>query len=177
VNLYDFVCKHAGQTGWVVGKGRTSYDYADLRNVDGPVFFINDAVALESHLRLEQDSYLTFLDPVMAVWLTKPVRSVIICPRDERLGKKIFASNRVASFVPSPYLDTKRNPRQLGLHRRLGTICTTIHFAWFCGIHKLKLIGCDGFNDKKEPAYDSRIESVSEGRPAWKYDAIRKAQE
>lgn len=45
----DFSGRYEGRACYVIGRGSTRYDYERLRSVEGPIFFINDAVCLEKH--------------------------------------------------------------------------------------------------------------------------------
>jgi len=201
--LVDFCNKHAGKTAVIVGRGPTRFDYRDLARVDGPVMFVNDAVAMECHLGPEQSSYFFALDRKMAVWLPK-IKSIAVLPTNHR-GRK--GSFKILRDTDDPVLTTAgdvilwrtgvivrakllRSSREevarIGqLYVGIGTIYTAVHFSWFTGCPRVMFIGCDGINDPsavrqpgdKTTGYDRRSPNLSGTRPWWKYTRIRAGQE
>jgi hypothetical protein len=171
----DFIDQHKGETGYVVGKGKTAFDYALLGRVDpnSPVFFINDAVLLEKHLRPAQPSFMTFLDHHQRLWTQAILKSVVLCPHEHSPG----AGPNVVFYQKDP--DITKLIKQPGtpLYVSRGTVCTLLSFAWLTGVSRIIFIGCDGVNDSSKAPYDPRIPNPSGGTPNWEYDAIRKAQE
>ena len=202
LRLADFCNKHAGKTASIVGRGPTRFDYRDLAEGDGPVMFVNDAVAMECHLRPDQSSYFFALDKSMAVWLPK-IRSIAVLPTNHtgRRGVKILqgpddpalasAHNvilwKTRLIARSTLLQSSREEvARIGqLYRGIGTIYTPVHFAWLTGCPKIRFIGCDGINDlsilrehgNEATGYDARLPNLSSSRPWWKYTKIRAGQE
>lgn len=181
--LSEYVHRHVGQTGTIVGKGQTRYDYNQLTDEPGPVFFINDAVQLERHLRPDQPSYLFFLDSNQAYWLRQRLRSTIVVPeRFVQFPGRHLQNNLCQYSRRFGHTSKDRNTiaKQGSLYLAKGTICPTIDFAWVTGIAKLRMIGCDGINDRYKlggSAYDARLDNPSNGRPRWLYQGIRECQE
>jgi len=194
VALASFANRFAGKTGIVVGRGPTTFDFRDLDKADGPVFFINDAVALERYVS-HDDSFFFALDHPQAHWLRRteihePIRSLPVLLEGNKWGKPgdprgTRGARRVTWFKsPTTFKDRwdalsqSRDDiaasSQLYLAR--GTIQPLIHFAWFTGITQLKLIGCDGINDPAR-VYDDRLPDWSGRRPGMIYDGIRRRQD
>jgi len=183
--LVDFCNKHAGKTAVIVGRGPTRFDYRDLARVDGPVMFVNDAVAMECHLGPEQSSYFFALtnhrgrkgsfkilrdtdDPVLTT-----AGDVILWRTGVIVRAKLLRSSR-------------EEVARIGqLYVGIGTIYTAVHFSWFTGCPRVMFIGCDGINDPsavrqhgdKTTGYDRRLPNLSGTRPWWKYTRIRAGQE
>jgi len=181
--LSEYVDRHVGQIGTIVGKGQTRFDYAKLCEETGPVFFINDAVQLEKFLSPSQSSYLFFLDSNQAYWLRQPVRSVIVVPERFTASPGRHLQNTLCQYsrrFDHTSRDKQTIAKQGSLYLAKGTICPTIDFAWLTGVTKLRLIGCDGINDRYKlggSAYDARLDNPSNGRPRWLYQGIRECQE
>jgi hypothetical protein len=171
--LSHYIGKHAGSVGWIVGKGRTTFDYKELAGED-PVFFINDAVILEDHLPRHQPSYMTFLDHNQRMWLNRPVRSTVLCPHEHNCIKQ--SENNIVVYQKDPNIQVLNLTKDT-LYVRRGTVCTMISFAYLTGVAKINFIGCDGINDSKLRPYDLRITNHSGGVPNWEYDTIKRCQE
>lgn len=63
LDFSSYMDRFKGQTGWVVGRGPTLFDYGRLASVRGPIFFVNDAVSQECHLSDEQPSSSSRMTP------------------------------------------------------------------------------------------------------------------
>ncbi len=182
--LSDYLNKYVGCTAHIIGKGKTKYDYADLANVEGPVLFINDAVIMESHLTI-QDSFVFFLDQRQRPWLERPLRSIIVTHhhvcRDPSLHPTWHAhpDNRIVKWTPvRGYIPREQMAGQNQVYTEHGTITPALSFAYMTGIKSVKFIGCDGFNDKRQPAYDVRMPTLAkDSQPGWWYQKIRFSQE
>jgi hypothetical protein len=181
--LSDFLHKYSGKTAYIIGKGRTKYDYADLAKVEGPVFFINDSVILESNLTT-QDSFVFFLDKCQRPWLERPLRSIIVSHhhvcRDPSLHPTWHAhpDNRLIKWTPvRGYISKEQMAGQNQVYTEHGTVTPALSFAFMTGIQSVKLIGCDGLNDKRQPPYDLRIPTITRAIPGWLYHKIRFSQE
>jgi hypothetical protein len=187
IQSFDSYCdRYQGRTGWVVGRGPTSYRYEDLARADGPVFFVNDAVGQEKWLGPGQDSFFFAHDASMRCWL-KPglLRSVPVLiadqpetgPVGQRMEGLILSAGdrqlegltRVVLYRKSGPLDretlldrTRPEIARAGqLHTWSGTIHPLLHFAWYVGCSRLNLVGCDGL---PEAGYDTRLENRSGSR-------------
>ena len=178
-----FCDKFSGQTGWVIGRGPTRFDYAALGQTDGPVFFINDAVSQEKWLAADRPAFFFAHDAAMACWLSDPgVRSIPVLIVDQPLTGPVEDPRpgliggpddpRLAN-LPRSILYRKDGPldratllnfdrqeiaRSGQLHVGGATIHPLLHFAWYVGCAKLVLIGCDGL---PETGYDARLENRS----------------
>jgi hypothetical protein len=175
--------RFAGQTGWVVGRGPTRYRYEDLAAADGPVFFINDAVAEERQLPHGHPSFFFAHDRSMAAWLRSPgLRSQPVLITDQpktgadgerRPGLLAGPDDPLLREVPQallyrgtgpldPATILDRSREEIRDHGQLylanGTIQPLLHFAWYVGCSRLKLIGCDGLPGV---GYDARLENRS----------------
>lgn len=190
----SFRDRHAGKTAVVVGRGETTFHWPDLAHVDGPVFFINAKVAMERHVR-HDNVYFFALDHEHSHWLRQtqehhPVRSLPVLLEGPDWGRpgrprRVQGARRVCWFAQNtftdPMLALEQTPEQLALSRELyrarGTIQPLLHFAWFCGVRHVRLIGCDGINDPNR-VYDKTDADaggrVSGKKPGMIYDAIRK---
>lgn len=190
----SFKNKYRGRTCWVVGRGPTDFDYQNLEKEIAPVFFINDAVALEKHARA--DSFFFAHDTKQQVWLTNGLKSTAVLPIGGKLWEtraKFFQENgslvlyRWRATEGEKLLAFSREALAGAeeLYNHSGTIHSVIHFIWFCGFKKIKFVGCDGINDKitlkqiGDPAtgYDTRLVNLSQTAPFWQYAKIRRVQE
>lgn len=172
-----------GETGWVVGRGPTRFRYEDLREGNGPVFFINDAVSQEKWVARDRPSFFFAHDASMRCWLAEkarrsvPVviidqpetgpanfrgRGLVIGPDDPILRplSDYVTYTKGGPFAPAEILSRSREEiRGAGqLFTSNGTIQPLLHFAWYVGCASLKLVGCDGFSGI---GYDMRIENRS----------------
>jgi hypothetical protein len=173
-NLAPYKNIHAGKTAWIVGRGRTEFEYTDLSQADGPVFFINDAVQLERHVA--GPSYFAYLDnKVGRHWLAKGVKSVVLTPERDEFGGHTVAlySRRSGHFDKDRDLVATNN----GLVTAWGTITPVIHFAWFTGCTRVKFVGCDGISRPQGQEYDERLANESKTVPGGVYAQIRASQE
>jgi quinol monooxygenase YgiN len=193
LDFSSYMDRFKGQTGWVVGRGRTLFDYGRLASVRGPIFFVNDAVSQECHLSDEQPSFFFAHDASMAKWLPL-IRSISVFivdhphagPNGEGLIQGIddrnFTRARQAilyyqhgEFEQATILSRRRDEiaraRQLCI--RSGTIHPLVHFAWYTGCAELNLVGCDGLPNS---SYDQRLPNLSASTQQGAF-AIRQEQE
>ncbi len=179
--LADFQGIYHNRVAWIVGKGRTEYDYADLAKTTDPVIWINDAVSLENVLNDKQASFMVCLDKCMRPWLATPLKSIIVSHQNVIgvTGFQPHSDNRIIKFWPERgFVPAQQLARESKLYVEQGSICTVLSFAWFMGVRNVKLIGCDGINNKmKRKPYDSRIDVKSRSIPGWVYDSIKEKQE
>jgi hypothetical protein len=193
MNKIDFAAfcnQFAGRPGWVVGRGPTQYKYEDLASVEGPVFFLNDAVSQEVHLAVACPSFFFAHDINMAVWLGA-IRSTAVLvvdhpnagkgllngPDDPLLqcGGTVVLYHQYNVYPPTTVLERSRIEiaRSEQLYISLGTIHSLLHFAWYIGCSKLYLIGCDGL---PEIGYDLRLPNRSGSEPFGSF-YIRREQD
>jgi hypothetical protein len=184
----------AGRACWVVGRGPTSFDYAKLSDVHDPVFFINDAVSLEKHVRAE--SFFFAHDEPQEVWLRRRLKSTAVLPVGGKLWQKLESAQFDHTGAVALYSWEGADGEQLlamsrdevaaaqQLYRHTGTMHSLLHFIWFCGFQRVNFVGCDGINDAWQlhaidaPAgYDRRIENLSSTSPWWQYSEIRRVQD
>jgi quinol monooxygenase YgiN len=193
LNFSSYMDRFKGQTGWVVGRGRTLFDYGCLASVRGPIFFVNDAVSQECHLSDEQPSFFFAHDASMAKWLSLISSiSVIVMdhpragPNGEGLIQGIDDPNlkrarqailyyQHGEFEQETILSRSRDEiaraRQLCI--RSGTIHPLFHFAWYTGCAELNLVGCDGLPNS---SYDERLPNLSASTQQGAF-TIRQEQE
>lgn len=201
--LADFCNRHRGCTGHIVGRGPTHFDYQNLEEIEGPVLFVNDAVAMEKHLHQEQPSYFFALDKKMKVWLSK-IRSIAVLPVNHKgrrgrpkildgpddpvlanAGDVILWKTRVINRGKILRVNREKVARLGQLYVGLGTIYSAIHFAWFTGCSCIKFVGCDGINNPAiarehgdpRTGYDTRLPNFSRTRPWWRYSNIKRKQD
>lgn len=194
MTFHQFKDSFSGLSALIVGKGPTTWDFATEGAKWGgscPVFFINDAIGLASHFPDVRHKFLFFQDQAQAKhWLRTPMPGVVMVTRDEwRAFDK--AGNQVLFWTyrePDSRVFKPRTRAQLAEHPLLylgeGTISPLLHFAWFCGIRDVSLVGCDGLNDKAKVRlltggkdYNPAIPLPTGGRCDWKYDRIRASQD
>jgi hypothetical protein len=187
--------RFAGRSGWVVGRGPTLYSYQNLASVDGPVFFINDAVSQEANLDVNCPSFFFAHDESMAVWLGAVKSTAVLIVDHPNSGKGLLSGpddpllqrdgqivlyRQFGEYDPSALLEKDRLEiaRSGQLYISTGTIHPLIHFAWYVGCSKLYFIGCDGL---PEAGYDSRLPNLSKSKQfgalanRWKQDKLLQA--
>jgi hypothetical protein len=181
LNLADYQAVYHNRIAWIVGRGKTQYDYADLAKTTDPVFFINDAVCLEHLLNPQQASFLVVLDKCMRCWLNQPLKSIIVSHQNVMAapGYTPHPDNKIIKFWPERgFITADQMANESKLYVSQGTVCTVLSLVWFMGIRNVKLIGCGGRNEKRKRApYDSRIQTLSKSIPGWVYDEIRIKQD
>jgi inositol phosphorylceramide mannosyltransferase catalytic subunit len=190
-----FKNKYAGKACWVVGRGPTEFNYEKLAKIKDPIFFINDAVALEKHAPSE--TFFFAHDHRMLPWLNSKLKSTAVLPVDGKLftpdEKAVLSHAAGIVFYHWRKIDGEKLLRmnrdelakQEELYTNTGTIHSLLHFLWFCGFQKVTFIGCDGIGDKSflknickaESGYDGRLENLSKTSPWGQYGAIRKVQD
>jgi hypothetical protein len=179
--------RYPGATAWVVGRGPTRFPYEDLATADGPVFFINDAVGQEVHLRPGQPSFFFAHHRSMACWLPA-LRSVAVLVTDHvdlvrgredpvlATAGEVVLYTRDGAVPQEQVLELGRD--ELARHRQLcirsGTVHPLLHFAWYAGCASVRFIGCDGIPDS---GYDPRLENRSRTRHYVLGPLIRRDQE
>jgi hypothetical protein len=181
VPFYEFNNKYKHGGCYVVGRGRTDFNYDELGDVDDPIFFINDAVGLEKLVRSE--TFFFAHDSQMRVWLDGPMKSTAVLPINGKvLGNAPGVVLGHSSLVVYYHRGGKNKENLLRMSRNeiaqrgelfthTGTMHSLLHFIWFCGFGRATFIGCDGIN-----GYDQRLQNRSHSSPG-RYGTIRKAQE
>lgn len=188
-HFFSFANKHAGGTAIVVGKGPTTFDYAELKKHDGPIVFINDAAQLAKFCRDEQEKFQFYLDDNQARhWLTGaalPGVTMVVKDVHRPLAKRpdldVIWYRAVTAFPVMSREDLSKSPT---LFIKKGTITPVLHWLWYLGVRTVKFVGCDGLNDKTAvhqltggKDYDQRLNILTTGRSGWVYNAIRKIQD
>lgn len=180
MNIQQFHNRYVGREGWVFGRGRTTFDYSRIATISDPCFFINDAVAMDAHLS-HSDAFWFALDEGHHKHLAT-MRSLPVLHRGGWVDKLPEEPSRACWWRQDP---TAWNnwPMDLMAHAgvlytKLGTICPLIHFAWFAGVRRLNLVGCDGLQtlDMSKPlnaGWDSRLPNLSGKSGGCVYGRIR----
>jgi quinol monooxygenase YgiN len=196
VSVLDFssyLNRFSGQTGWVVGRGPTLFDYGQLASVQGPLFFVNDAVSQECHLADGQPSFFFAHDASMVKWLPviRSIPTLVVDhphagPNNKGLLRGaddpvLALAGDVILYHQHGELDQENilrcgreeiaRARQLCI--RYGTIHPLIHFAWYTGCARLNFVGCDGL---PHIGYDERLPNLSDSTQHDAF-AIRRQQE
>ena len=185
--------RYAGGSCHVVGRGKTDFDYNLLADVEEPIFFINDAISLETRAE-KAETFFFAHDAQLLAWLDGSIRSTAVLP----LTGKMFphGSNTVIQHAgPLVYYRWRKTDKEsllqmtrdqimaaAELYNHSGTIHSLLHFAWYCGFSRLTFIGCDGADHTElqtdRNLYDPRLENRSGSVPApWNYAKIRSAQD
>jgi hypothetical protein len=190
----SFNNKYSRGACYVVGRGRTTFDYARLADINDPIFFINDAVCMEKYARSE--TFFFAHDVHLRVWLDGSIKATAVLPTDgtilgdapgvvlKHAGRIVYyrrgEKNRDALLRMSR--DELAHSEELFVHT--GTIHSLIHFIWYCGFRRATFVGCDGINPGHvfsnapgQPIYDPRLENRSNGAAGWNYGTIRRAQD
>lgn len=195
VPFSSFNHKYRGGACYVVGRGPTDFQYENLADFSDPIFFINDAVALEKFAASE--TFFFAHDEQMRVWLDGSMRSTAVLPIE---GTILGDDPGVVLGHGGPIVHYHRGERnkenllrmsrdevaareELFVHS--GTIHSLVHFLWFCGFARVTYIGCDGINHKRalvqscgsEDGYDRRLQNRSGTTPWWQYRSIRRVQD
>jgi len=173
MKIADYKNKFPGSHWTVVGKGRTRFDYPNLRHAPGPVIFINDAVQLEKHLD-GQPAFFFAHDIGQAYWLGR-IKALPVLPATgaiDSLGVPLIGAGRRRRVVKYEWDETYRDsPINVINYTRediaaagnlfigCGTIHSAIHFAWVAGADRITFIGCDGRDnsDDNTATYDRRL--------------------
>lgn len=193
LDFSSYMNRFSGQIGWVVGRGPTLFDYSQLASVQGPLFFVNDAVSQECHLAEGQPSFFFAHDASMTKWLPI-VRSIPTLVVDHphagpdnkgllrgaddpvlALAGDVILYHQHGELAQEEILRHSREEiaRARQLHIRYGTIHPLIHFAWYTGCAELNFVGCDGLPNI---GYDSRLPNLSASIQQSAF-AIRRYQE
>jgi hypothetical protein len=187
--------KSAGATCCVVGRGPTRFDYEELTEVEDPIFFINDAIALEKYATSE--TFFFAHDEPMSVWLDGSIRATAVMPADGKILRGAAGRDLGHAGPVTFYRRGEKGRRELlGMSREeiaergelfvhTGTMHSLLHFVWFCGFARVVFIGCDGINhlgvlarsSGTQTGYDTRLPNRSQTYPWWQYATIRKAQD
>jgi hypothetical protein len=189
----DYANRYAGQRFTIVGKGPTRFAYENLREIDGPIIFINDAVQFERFASPGVPSFFFAHDQAQAVWLTPDLRSVAVLPLRgsasssgqpmislESLGAAMRAPRCVTYDWRNDWRETPDDAERLcdreqtakALYLATGTIHSAIHFAWLAGASCIRFIGCDGIGKR----YDQRINIESRASPLGVFGKIKARQ-
>jgi hypothetical protein len=177
----DFNGKYTGQSCYVIGRGKTGFDYEKLAAVSEPILFINDAVCLEKYARSE--TFFFAHDAQMLVWLNGSSRSTAVVPIDGKVfrqtpgitlhhaGKIVFYHWREQNKEELLGMTRQQIAAVKQLYTHTGTIHSVLHFIWFCGFSRVNFVGCDGAG-----GYDPRLANLSRSSPNGNYGAIGRAQ-
>lgn len=188
---------HRGERAVVVGKGPTTFDYADIARLDAPTYFVNDSVSLERHVAADRPAYWFAHDRGQTVWLPKLERAIAVLPEDGKVVEgrddPVLADAREVAFyrwrVREQDVVVRQTKDELARTHELftdqGTIHSLLHFVWFCGVQRVTFVGCDGLETNSRSAslvdpgtgYDARIENVSGSAPWGTFSRIRKGQD
>jgi hypothetical protein len=197
VPFSEYENRYAGRTAIVVGKGPTLYDYTALAETGAPVFFVNDAVALEKHVAPGESSFLFAHDPIMTVWFTRGIKSVAVIPEDGKVvagrsdpalapaGDVVFYRWRTSAQETVLGWDRHTLAETRELYTDCGTIHSCLHFVWYCGFSSVRFVGCDGITSDPRVAplgdaatgYDKRIANASNSAPWGAFTRIRREQD
>lgn len=153
----SFKNRYADREGWIVGRGPTQFCGEELASVPGPVFFINDAVAWERHVTHPDSFFFAVEWPKFAAyaWRIKSIAMMGFLHDHPADGiarvmryQHAFKSTRDEHNPVGPLwhlLDQSREKlaESRMLYQHGSTMLLAIHFAWFCGIERLNLVGCD----------------------------------
>lgn len=148
--------RYAGKVGTIVGRGETTLPNEELAKLDGPMFFINDAVQLERYCPDNPDTFLLAQDQRIAPNLVG-MRSTAVLAKGTGLAFHVNHHALVGDLKVVWTIKPDRSEEYLlGLDRddleieqrlyrpaRAPTICSAIHFAWYTGVTHLRLIRCD----------------------------------
>lgn len=178
IPLQSFRDRFAGREGWVFGKGRNTFDYRAIADIPGPCFFINDAVANDVHVR-HGDSFWFCLDQGHHAHLAN-VRALPVLHREGWAAEHLDKLRRVAWWRQDPTAYNALPPDLMALadvlYTKVGTLYPLIHFAWFAGVRRLNLVGCDGIQPPSatDPGWDPRLPHVSGKGGGCVYERIRR---
>jgi len=86
VTLAEYRNRYPDSTFLIIGKGRTYFDYRELRGVRAPVIFINEAVRLEHFARDSAETFFFAHDAHMAELITPEMHSVPVLPRADAVS-------------------------------------------------------------------------------------------
>jgi hypothetical protein len=181
LDFADFNSKFSGRSCYVIGRGPTQFSYDSLAKVTDPVFFINDAVCLETYARSE--TFFFAHDAQMLVWLNGKSRSTAVVPIDGKVFHQTpgITLHHPGSVVFYHWREEKKEQlltlsrdqiagiRQLYTHT--GTIHSALHFIWYCGFSKVNFVGCDAGG-----GYDPRLANLSRSSARDNYENIGKVQ-
>ena len=191
----DFNNRYAGRSCYVVGRGATEFEYADLYRIDDPVFLINDAACLAPQMSAE--TFFFAHDPHMLPWLDGSLSCTAVLPIDGKVfspppaeplkhaGPVVYYHWRTdhTSAVLRQSRDEIAGTGTLYTHT--GTVHSVLHFIWYCGFETVNVIGCDGI-DEVDPGYailrsidgyDPRLANRSQSAVWCSYERIRKRQD
>lgn len=188
----SFVNKYEGKQGLLIGRGPTDYDWTKLAEHDGPIFAVNDAALHVEKFTKSPDTFMLAQDMRIAP-LVPQLRSVCIVPYGGQYGfavrKLTLPSHCRISWItrvvePGRTVLLNQTREELAVSKRLfksaikpkPTTVLAIHFAWFCGVSSLKLIGCDGTGTGYNRDMENASNSPETVNP-HKYAGARKADE
>lgn len=187
-----FANRYNGKTGLLVGRGATQYHWPGLAHHDGPIFAVNDAVLHVEKFTSSPDVFLFAQDLRIAETVVDRTKAICVVPVGGQYG---FAVSRMelpgdARIVwytrsnPGQYDLLRQSREEMAVSRRLfrspispkPTTCLAIHFAWFCGVSHLLMIGCNG----EGTSYNPQMANVSESPETMnlnKYPEARRADD
>jgi hypothetical protein len=155
VPLRAYMNRYRGAGCTVVGRGVTMFDYRKLGVGIEPVFFINDAVCLERHVRPGVDTFFFAHGAKLMPWLSGdlPLRSVPVLPVDGRVFRSTTSGIWFCGF------------QRVDL---IGRDCIMLETA--PGPHANEAMSQPG-------GHDARLENRSNSWAAHEYQSIRQAQD
>lgn len=172
----SFNQKYAGREGWIFGRGPTTYDKEQIANIKEPIWFINDAVDWE-RFASHADTFFCALEFPKFEEYAWRCRSMVMAGFMNH--HPLDGIRRVVQFVHRWHrTENEDDPQgplwhllsqtrdQLAdsriLYQHASTMLIAIHFAWFCGVRKLNLVGCDCIPTEKR-----------NGKPATSQDPVK----
>jgi len=155
----SFKDKYAGREGWIIGRGPTPFDPEALRQVTDPIWFINEAIDWERYVAHDDSFGISLEWRKFKDWAYR-CKSVVMMgflePHEAAGIKRLVMFKHVApgagggptSVKGGNWFRLAQSANELAESRMLyqygSSMLPAIHFAWFCGIRTLNLVGCDG---------------------------------
>lgn len=200
--LADYMDKYPRRRFVIVGRGPTSFDYEQLRQVADPVIFINDAVQLEHLAESAPETFFFAHDQCQKVWLTPELESTAVLPlsgpRPEPGAhqRRLFVTDTPEARSVQSLITYTWGSRYLAGGRKLSTVsraevartgglalCGNCWRDGFCGgtihtaIHFAWFCGADEITfigcDGVRQGYEKRLEDRSQGVNLEVHDSIR----
>ena len=177
----------------IVGKGTTRFEWPNLSEVDGPIIFINDAIAYGGHAVNATAKFFFAHDQKMKCWLPGLDASAVLPEargKDGGGGRPMICVDDLDPSKPPAGVvtygwDGWHTDEQIDAFTResaaadgrlllnSGTIHSAIWFAWLAGANEIDFIGCDGWGK----GYDPRTKNASGSEPMGVFGKIRRVQD
>lgn len=181
----------------MVASAPTLFNYEDLRKFECPIFFVNDTIRFSHYAKSSPTFFFTHHPPKFETLLiNKPIiffypltyirqDEVVYSRKPKEPHKnrvyhnmiiwcrhKEWQDNESIKNFPPWCLDHEKIIEQNALLGHTGSITTLIHFLYFTGIRKAKMIGCNP-HFVESHHHDERISEIS-GRKGslWDLKAI-----